>query len=444
MTQTTRLPDYDVLNPELDRLPKEELRGLQSQRLQAMVRYVYQRAPFWQRKLDEAGIHPDGIRSIADLPRLPFSTRAELESDQAANPPFGSYLCSPRTDWVKYMQTSGTAGAPLRRVMSARDWRQVLDRFARHPVVGSGDVVVVLGPVDGLMGPTASLEGMARMGALVIPAGLYDSRAKLRLIEEIRPTRVSGTASYLLHLLEVAGELGIDTRRLGLGSVSCFGEPGAAVPSTRKRLEEGWNAWVADGYGMTEIFPLGGNCRGSTALHIASDLALVEIVDPVSGQTLAAGELGEVVLSNLVGDTQPLLRYRSRDLSRLAVDDACPSCGFTGARLEGSIVGRVDDMIWLRGVNVFPSAVERVVHEFGELGPEFQMVIDGKVSLPRLTIRVETEAGAGAPAELAARVGAAIKSAVGVNAEVELLPPRSLPRSDGRTKVRRVVDNRSG
>jgi len=178
------------------------------------------------------------------------------------------------------------------------------------------------------------------------------------------------------------------------------------------------------------------------ALHIASDLALVEIVDPVSGQTLAAGELGEVVLTNLVGDTQPLLRYRSRDLARLAVDDACPSCGFTGARLEGSIVGRVDDMIWLRGVNVFPSAVERVVHEFGELGHEFQMVIDGKVSLPRLTIRVETEAGAGAQANLAARVEAAIKSAVGVTAEVELRPPRSLPRGDGRTKVRRVVDNR--
>lgn len=439
------LPEYAVLDPKLERLPAPARRVLQSDRLRAMVRYVYEAAPLWRRKLDATGLSPDDIKGVDDLVRLPFCTKQELQEDQAAHPPFGSYAASHPSSWVKYMATSGTTGVPLRRVFSARDWRYVLDRFQRNPLVGPGDVVVLLGPVDGLMGPTASAEGMARAGALVVPAGLYDTKTKLRLIRDLRPAVIAGTASYLLHLLEVAAELGVNARDLGIRAVSSVGEPGGAVPATRERLARGWNAFPSDGYGLTEIFPLGGGCLHSTALHIPDDMVITEIVDPETGRPLPPGEPGEVVYTNLVGDTQPLLRYRSRDIARRAPDEPC-ACGFTGTRLADSIEGRVDDMLWFRGANVFPSAVEAVVRGFPELGHEYQIVIEGERALPTMTIRVETAAALGEPArrELEGRVAVALAAALRVRPRLELLAPGRLPRAEARAKIRRVIDMRTG
>lgn len=154
------LPEYAVLDPKLERMPRPLLRALQTQRLRAMGRYVYEETPFWRRKLDGAGVTPDDVKGLGDVERLPFSTKEELEADQAAHPPFGSYTGSHPTRWVRFMTTSGTTGPPLRRVFSARDWRYVVDRFQRNPVAGPGDVAVILGPVDALMGPTASMESL--------------------------------------------------------------------------------------------------------------------------------------------------------------------------------------------------------------------------------------------------------------------------------------------
>ncbi len=194
----TRLPEYAVLDPKLERLPKPQLQALQAERLRAMVHYVYDETPFWRRKLAAAGLKPGDIRGLEDLPRLPFSTKAELLADQAAHPPFGSYVATSRSHWVRFMTTSGTTGTPLRRVLSRRDWGYALDKFARNPPCGPGDIAVVLGPIDGLMGPTVSAESMARCGAMVVLAGLYDSKTKVQLLCDLRPTIVSGTASYLL------------------------------------------------------------------------------------------------------------------------------------------------------------------------------------------------------------------------------------------------------
>jgi phenylacetate-CoA ligase len=439
------LPDYAVLDSKLERLPRPMLRELQSRRLRAMVGYVHEETPFWRRKLHAAGLTPDDIRGPEDLPRLPFCTREELQADQAAHPPFGSYVGSDPSRWVKYMATSGTTGVPLQRVFSARDWGYVLDRFQRNPVVGPGDVVVILGPVDALMGPTAASEGMARAGALVVQAGLYDTKSKVQLIRDLRPTVVSGTASYLLHLLEVAAELGVGLRELGIRAISSVGEPGAAVPATRKRLGEGWGAFVNDGYGLTEIFPLGGGCLHSTALHIPDDLVVTEIVEPESGRPLPPGVPGEVVYTNLIGDTQPLLRYRSRDIARLAPEEPC-ACGFTGTRLSDSIEGRVDDMLWFRGANVFPSAVEAVVRGFPELSHEYRIVVEGDRALPTLTVRVEAQREL-APSERSAlegRVAEALAAAIRVRPRLELCPPGTLPRAEARGKMRRVLDRRTG
>ena len=439
------LPEYLVLDPKLDRLSRAELRALQSQRLIAMVTYCYARTAFWRKKFDAAGIRPQDIASIDDLPKIPFCTKAELQADQAAHPPFGSYVGVARSHWARYAATSGTTGSPLRRVLSARDWRYLIDRFRRNPTAGPGDIAVVLGPVDGLIGPNVSSDSLAAMGALVVQAGLYDTRSKIRLIRDLKPNIVSGTVSYLLHMLEAATEMGVDLSRLGIRSVSTFGEPGTALAETSTRLKLGWGAQrVGDGYGMTEIFPLGGNCPHSSSLHIASDLVITEIVDPETGAQLPAGEIGEAVFTNLVGDSQPLLRYRSRDIARMASTEAC-ACGFTGTRLEGSILGRVDDMIWFRGANVFPSAIEAAVRRIPELAPEYQIEISGDAALPTMIVRAEALRG-GLPAQELALLrnclAEAIKEAARVSATVEILAPGKLPRPDGRNKMRRVIDQR--
>jgi len=436
------LPDYRVLDPAIDHLPADALQTLQTERLKATVRYAYDSTAFWKRKLDERGVSPDDVQDLADLPRLPFCAKPELLADQAAHPPFGSYVGAERGRLARFMMTSGTTGRPLKRVFSARDWGYALDRMQRRASVGPGDVVVILGPVDGLLGPSASAESAQRAGALVVLTGLYDSKTKIELLQQLRPALVSGAASYLLHLVDVARDAGVDLGSLGIRAVISAGEPGVAVAATRERLAAGWRTFVRDGYGMTELFPLGGGCRHSTSLHIASDLVITEIVDPATGTPVAAGEPGEVVFTNIVGDSQPLLRYRSGDIARLATDGPC-ACGFTGARLRDAIEGRVDDMIWIRGMNVFPSAIEAVVRGFDALGDEYEIVVEGPRALPTLRVRAERKAGIDASGhELERQLGVALTGAIRAAAEVEVLPFGTLGRSDGRTKRRRVIDRR--
>src|SRR5262245_53796500 len=434
------LPDYVVLDSSIERLPIDRLRALQAERLRASVDYAYASAPFWRRKLDEARVAPSDVRGLEDLPRLPFCTKEELQQDQREHPPFGAYLGCDRRALVRFMSTSGTTGRPLRRVFSARDWGYVLDRMQRSSPLRTGDIVVTLSPIDGLMGPTASAESAARCGALVVLAGLHDSSGKVRLIDELRPTLVSGAASYLLHLIGVARREGIDLATLGIRTVISVGEPGAAVPATHRRLTEGWGAFVRDGYGLTELFPLGGGCRHSSSLHIASDLVIAEIVDPETGVPVPRGEPGEVVYTNIAGDSQPLLRYRTRDIARLAEEEPC-ACGFTGVRLARAIEGRADEMIWLRGVNVFPSAIEAVIRGFQELDDEYELVVDEREDLPTLRVRVELRPGARESSEIAERVRRALTQAIRVSSDLELLPFGTLPRADARAKKRRVRRN---
>lgn len=439
------LPDYQILDPNVDRMPREALAALQSERLRQMVRYVYARAPFWRGKFDAAGLSPENITGIDDLPKIPFCTKDELQRDQLQHPPFGSYVCSDRSTWRYYAATSGTTGRPLRRVLSARDFGYLLDRFRRKPLLKPGDIALILGPTDGLLGPTIAIESSRCVGALPVAASLYDTETKVRMIAELRPAFITGTASYLLRILEVAERLGIDLAQAGVRVISSVGEPGAALAATRKRLQDGFGgAAISDGYGLTELFPLGGRCAGNDALHIAPDLALTEVVDPGTGAPVPPGQLGEVVVTNLICDTQPLLRFRTRDLSRLATDPVCPACGFTGARLDGSIVGRVDDMIWYRGVNIYPSAIAEALGRFSELGTEYRVIVTGDGALANLVIRAETiqPLDAATSASLTQRIGSAVRDAVRVHAAIELVDSGTLPRGDGRSKIRRVVDLR--
>jgi phenylacetate-CoA ligase len=438
---TSTLPAYDMKDPAPLTLPREELVRIQDDRLRTMIDYVHATSPFWRRKLQAAGVEPGDIRGIADLPRLPLTTRTELDADQAEHPPFGEYTCSPRETWMGLFTTSGTSGRKLKRVVSWRDWRLMVERFYRFPAPPPGEMFMLLGPIDGLLGPAVGVEAMRERGAIPVLAGLWDTRTKVQAIAELRPGAIAGAASYIIHLTEVAREMGVDLSDCGLRSVTSFGEPGVAVDATNDAIHRRFGvSEIVDGYGLTEVWPLGGNCPVSGTLHIADDIAVVECLDPDTGQPLPEGETGEIVFTNLIGDTQPLLRYRSRDVGRLLVSEPC-ECGSTVTRIA-RIEGRTDDMIWYRGVNFFPTAVEEIVRRHEQLSPEYRIVLDdGPRGLPVVTIQVE--APADAPAELRQRLRDALRGGLGVNPEVEVLAPGALPRAE-QTKAKRVLDRRAG
>lgn len=338
--------------------------------------------------------------------------------------------------------TSGTSGRKLKRIVSWRDWRLMIDRFYRAPPPPAGEIFMLLGPIDGMLGPAVAVESVRERGVIPVLAGLWDTRTKVQAIAELRPGSVAGAASYIVHLSEVAREMGVDLAACGLRQVTSFGEPGIAVESTRAAIERRFGVdSVVDGYGLTEVWPLGGNCPASGALHIADDIAVVECIDPETGVQLAEGETGEIVFTNLIGDTQPLLRYRSRDVGRLIVSTPCP-CGSTVTRIE-RIEGRTDDMIWYRGANFFPSAVENIIRGYAELSPEYRIVIDDDPGgLPSVTIQVEARMPEQAGEALHERIRAALHGGLGVRPVLEILPFGALPRAE-QGKAKRVLDHRS-
>jgi phenylacetate-CoA ligase len=426
----TTLPEYRLDDPAVKSLPRDGLVALQDERLRALVAYARATSGFWRRKLDA------DLEGVADLPRLPLTTRAELDAEQAEHPPFGDYTCSPRATWMGMFTTSGTSGRKLKRVVSWRDWRLMIALLHRNAAPPSGEIFMLLGPIDGLLGPSVGVEAARLRGSIPVLAGMWDTRTKVQAIAELRPGVIAGAASYIVHLSEVAAEMGVDLSACGLRAVTSFGEPGAAIDATQQTIARRFGVeQIVDGYGLTEVWPLGGNCPESRALHIPEDVVAVECIDPDSGAAVPEGEPGEIVLTTLIGDTHPLVRYRTRDVGRLIVSEPC-ACGSTFARIE-RIEGRTDDMIWYRGANFFPSAVEEIVRRQRGLSPEYRIVLDdGPRGLPVVTIQVEGEES------VHARVRESLRGGLGVNPELEVLPVGTLPRAQ-QGKAKRVLDRRS-
>jgi phenylacetate-CoA ligase len=289
------LPNYKVLDRKLETLSFEETVKLQENRLKGQVSYCYERTLFWRKKFDAIGLRPEDIKTLEDLTKIPFCTKEDLQKDQEENPPFGSYTAIHSSTWARYFSTSGTTGRVVNRIYSKRDWE-------------------------------------------------YETKNKVKMIMEMRPAFVAGTASMLLYVGEVAAQMEVDLSKAGVRIVASVGEPGAAIKGTRERIMKTWGAQISDGYGITELFPLGGSCLHSLSLHIANDFSVTEVVDPKTGKVLGPRQRGELVYTNIIGDTQPLLRYRSRDIGELAKFGAC-ECGSTATRIVNGIEGRVDDMI---------------------------------------------------------------------------------------------------
>jgi len=406
------------------------LRQHQWRRVQALADAVVGANPFWTAKWRAAGLASAAdLRGWDDVARLPLTTKRELVEDQAEHALFGTNLTYPLERYVRVHQTSGTTGAPLRWLDTqeswdwwARCWGFVLAGAGVRP----GDRAFFPFSFGLFVGFWAGFDGARALGALAIPGGGQDSPSRLATMETLGATVLVCTPSYALHLLQIARERGIDAEKLPVRITVHAGEPGAGIPAVRSRIESGWGARAFDHAGMTEMGAYGYECEAQAGLHVNESEFIAEVVDPATG---AAADEGELVLTNLGRLGSPLIRYRTGDRVRRATTP-CP-CGRTFMRLDGGILGRLDDMLIIRGVNVFPTAIEAVVRRFPV--EEFQIEVFRDGELDEVRVHVEVEGGA----DGARRVQEALRATLGIRLDVAPVAAGTLPRFE--LKARRVV-----
>ncbi len=416
---------------------RADLTRLQSERLVALLSQVLPHNRFYARKFAEAGLDPAAVKSPDDLRRLPFTTKAELIADQAEHPPFGTVHTFPVESYIRYHQSSGTVGQPLRWLDTPASWSALLDIWTalfRIAGVTPADRLFFPFSFGPFLGFWTAFDAAARFGCLCLPGGGMSSTARLRFLLDNRPTVVLCTPTYALHLADVARQEGLDLPGSAVRAIIVAGEPGGSIPATRQRIESGWGARLFDHTGMTETGPLGIECREAPGgLHLLETACIAEVIDP-AGQAVAPGTIGELVITSLTRPGSPLIRYRTGDL--VCVDTRPCACGLSLIRLDGGIRGRVDDMIVIRGNNLHPGALQRILHRFAEVA-EYGVEFDSTGALPVLRVRVEPHPGAAPGTTLAARVDQAIRDELLFRAEIEIVPPGTLPRFE--MKSQRVV-----
>jgi phenylacetate-CoA ligase len=422
---------------QLETLGPDALREHQWARLVALARAVVPANRFVTAQWKRAGLAgPEDLRGWDDFRRLPFTCKRELVEDQAAHPPFGSNLTYPIDRYVRVHQTSGTTGAPLRWLDTQESWEWWARCWVfvlRGAGLGPGDRVFFPFSFGLFVGFWSGFEGVRALGAMAIPGGGQDSAQRLAAMEALGVTAVCCTPSYALRLAEVARERGVALDRLGVRTTVHAGEPGAGIPAVRARIEAAWGARAYDHPGMTEMGAYGFECAARCGPHVNETEFIAEVIDPSTGHPADEGEL---VLSNLGRLGSPLLRYRTGDRVRLA-RGRC-ECGRSFVRLEGGILGRVDDMLVVRGVNVFPSALEGIVRRFGAVD-EFLIEVYRRGPLDEVRLLVEVR---GHAEPVAVALQEAMRVDLGIRVEVVPVPGQSLPRYE--LKARRLVMRRAG
>ena len=427
-------------DPHIERMPIEDLHALQEDRLKSIVRYVYDHSAFYRRKFDEAGVEPGDIQCLADITKLPFTKKIDLRD----NYPTGMFS-APKSQVVRYHVSSGTTGKPTVVGYTKGDietWSESLAR-ALTSIGLSHDDVVQVGYGYGLFTGGLGLHyGAERIGAAVLPVGVGNTERQIELMQDLGTTAIACTPSYFLHIMEVAEKMGISIRNDTHLKVGIFGaEPWSL--ETRKRIEDNTGINAYDIYGTSEISgPLFTECYEKKGIHVWGDMFLTEVIDPKTGEHVPDGERGELVFTTLHKFALPLIRYRIGDLS-IMTNEPC-ECGRTHPRIM-RILGRTDDMLIIRGINVFPSQVESVLMNIPEVGDHWEIVVDRKGPLDMMTVRVElTESGfsdkIGDLMKLKKKVAKELKGVLNIAAEVDLVEPGTIPRSMG--KAKRVTDNR--
>ncbi|MEU6933690.1 phenylacetate--CoA ligase PaaK [Streptomyces sp. 2RAF24] len=420
-----------------ERLGRDELEALQLERLRATLRHAYDNVAFYRQAFDAAGVRPEDCRSLADLARFPFTAKADLR----AHYPFGMFAVD-QSRIRRIHASSGTTGRPTVVGYTERDldtWADVVARSLRAAGARPGHKVHVAYGYGLFTGGLGAHYGAERLGCTVIPASGGMTARQVQLIQDFRPEVIMVTPSYMLTLLDEFERQGIDPRGTSL-QVGVFG----AEPWTeemRREIEERFALDAVDIYGLSEVMGPGvaQECvETKDGLHIWEDHFFPEVVDPITGEVLPDGEEGELVFTSLTKEAMPVIRYRTRDLTRLL-----PGTARVFRRME-KITGRSDDMVILRGVNLFPTQIEEIVLRTPAVAPHFQLRLTREGRLDALTVRAEARAGATPEQrrEAARAIGAAVKDGIGVSVGVEVVDPETLERSVG--KIKRIVDLRDG
>lgn len=415
-------------------MPREQLAELQLGKLQAMLAELYGRNHFYTAKLKQAGFQPGDLKSLADLSHLPFTQKAELSEDQAVEGFTGANLTYPLTAYTRYHQTSGTTGRPLRVFDTVESW----DWWGRcwgHVFAGAGvtahDRIFFAFSFGPFIGFWAAVEGARQIGAMLIPGGGRSSLERLHMMAETGSTVLCCTPTYALHLLEVAREHKIDLNNFTIRTTIHAGEPGANVPATKQRIEAGWSAKCYDHAGASEVGAHSFECQAQpNGIHVIESEFIAEALHPVTGQPVAPGEKGELVITNLGRWGFPIIRYRTGDA--VIFNEAQCDCGRTFLRLEGGVIGRVDDMLIIRGVNVFPSAIENLIRTH-QLVDEFRVTAHKRGEMDELLIEVELADGA-SPEAVSVTLTQSISSALGLRPQVNCVPRGALPRFELKAK----------
>ncbi len=428
----------DTPVPAVEALPRRAIEANQAARLGKLLEFIDGRNPFYTKKLARAGVRVGELDLPRDLRHLPFTTKAELIADQDSVPPWGTAMSEPIDRYTRYNQTSSTTGRPLRWLDTGESWQWMLECWKavyRGARVGSGDRVFFPFSFGPFLGFWTAFDAATQIGAHSVPAGGMSSEVRLRLIDELRPTVVCCTPTYALRLVEVARNTGASLAGNSVRVLIVAGEPGGSIASTRQQIEEGWSARVIDHHGLTEVGPISFECWESPgSVHLNECEHICEVLDPETGASAADGERGELVVTNLGRLGSPVIRYRTGDLV-IRVSEPC-RCGRTLARLDGGILSRVDDMVCIRGVNVYPSAIEAVVRTAREV-VEYRASVQTDGALGSLSVEIEVEATEPDPRTVARRVADKLKEALGLTVSVAVVGPGELPRFE--MKARRFI-----
>jgi len=429
-----------IWNAHYECMEREELRKLQGERLQAMVEKVYFNVPFYRLKLQEKGIEPGDIRTIDDLQKLPFTTKQDLRD----NYPFGLFAV-PQQEIVRLHASSGTTGKSTVVGYTHNDilmWSEVVARSLTMAGVTKSDIIQVAYGYGLFTGGLGLHYGAEKIGASVIPISGGNTKKQLQLMEDFGSTAIACTPSYAAYLGEALAEEKIDRKNIKLKAGIFGAEPW--TEEMRAQIERLLGLKAYDIYGLSEVIGPGVSmeCQCQKGMHIFEDHFIPEIIDPETGDILPYGELGELVFTTVTKEAMPLVRYRTRDLTRLHAETC--QCGRTLVRME-KCVGRSDDMLIIRGVNVFPSQIESVLLEMSETKPHYLLVVDRENNLDTIEIQVEVEEQFFSDEvkdleDLRRRIHANIASLLGLSASIRLVEPGTIERSMG--KAQRVVDKR--
>ena len=429
-----------IWNEEIECMSSIEMRKLQSERLKELVNKVYQNVEFYRKKMDEKGVRPSDIRSIDDISKLPFTNKTDLRD----NYPFGLFA-APMKEIVRIHASSGTTGKPTTVGYTKKDienWQEVLARCLTMSGVTPEDIVQVSFGYGLFTGGLGIHYGAENVGCTVVPISAGNTRRQLQLMSDFGSTVLACTPSYALHLADALSEFGYSLSDMKLKTGVFGAEPFSE--NMRLELEKKWGIKAFDIYGLSEIMGPGvaNDCEFHDGLHIHEDHFFPEVVDPKTKEPLPDGQQGELVFTTLTKEGIPLLRYNTHDLTTLT-RERC-ECGRTLVRMK-KITGRSDDMLIIRGVNLFPSQIEQVLLEMGETSAHYMLYVDRENNLDILELKVELDETKMVDTikdlmSLSRKIEHSLHSALGLSVKVTLVEPKSIPRSEG--KAVRVIDNR--